>query len=137
ADIVNALRYGRHYAVSLVGEKADAALRSIELQDSTLTVSSSGVPATYLCVVQDGTVRRTADQVMQASYTIEPRDTYVRTVIRTPNIVMYLNPIVRYDGVGLPSRRAAPNMTASWLQRGFLVAAYAALFFLLWRRPTP
>jgi hypothetical protein len=137
ADIVDALRQGRHYAVSLVGEKADAALRSIELQDSTLTVSSSGVPATYLFVGQDGMVRKTADQVMQASYTIEPRDTYIRTVIRTPNIVMYLNPIVRYDGVGLPSRRATPNMTASWLQRGFLVAAYALVLLLLWRRPTP
>jgi hypothetical protein len=137
ADIVNALRHGRHYAVSLVGEKADAAVRSIELQDSTLTVSSSGVPATYLFVGQDGTVRKTADQVMQASYTIEPRDTYIRTVIRTPNIVMYLNPIVRYDGVGFPSRRATPNVTASWLQRGFLVAAYAAVLFLLWRRPAP
>src|SRR4029077_18246482 len=137
ADIVNALRYGRHYAVSLVGEKADAALRSIELQDSTLTVSSSGVPATYLFVGQDGAVRKTADQVMQASYTIEPRDTYIRTVIRTPNIVMYLNPIVRYDGAGVPStRKATPNMTASWLQRGFLVAAYAVILFLLWRRPT-
>jgi hypothetical protein len=137
ADIVNALRHGRHYAVSLVGEKADATLGNIELQDSTLTVSSSGVPATYLFVGQDGTVRKTADQVMQASYTIEPRDTYIRTVIRTPNIVMYLNPIVRYDGVGFPSRRATPNVTASWLQRGFLVAAYAAVLFLLWRRPAP
>ncbi len=82
-------------------------------------------------------MRKTADQVMQASYTIEPRDTYIRTVIRTPNIVMYLNPIVRYDGVGFPSRRATPNVTASWLQRGFLVAAYAAVLFLLWRRPAP
>jgi hypothetical protein len=28
-------------------------------------------------------------------------------------------------------------VTASWLQRGFLVAAYAAMLFLLWRRPAP
>jgi hypothetical protein len=136
-DIVDALRHGRHYAVSLVGDKADATLKSIELQDSTLTVSSSGVPATYLFVGQDGSVRKTADQVMQASYTIEPRDTYIRTVIRTPNIVMYLNPIVRYDGVGFPSRRATPNVTASWLQRGLLLALYAAVVLLLWRRPSP
>jgi hypothetical protein len=138
ADIVNALRHGRHYAVSLVGDKADAALKSIDLEGATLTVSSSGVPATYLFVGQDGAVRKTADQVMQASYTIEPRDTYIRTVIRTPNIVMYVNPIVRYGGAGFPStRKATPNMTASWLQRGFLVAAYAVILFLLWRRPTP
>lgn len=137
-DIVNALRQGRHYAVSLVGDKADASLKSIELEGSTLTIASSGVPATYLFVGQDGVVRKTADQVMQASYTIEPRDTYIRTVIRTPNIVMYVNPIVRYDGNEFPpSRRATPNTTASWLQRGFLVAAYAAVLFLLWRRPTP
>ena len=81
-------------------------------------------------------MRKTADQVMQASYTIEPRDTYIRTVIRTPNIVMYLNPIVRYNGVGFPFRKATPNVTATWLQRGFLVAAYAAVLLLLWRRPS-
>jgi len=136
-DIVNALRHGRHYAVSLVGDKADASLKSIELDGATLTISSSGVPATYLFVGQDGTVRKTADQVMQASYTIEPRDTYIRTVIRTPNIVMYLNPIVRYDGVGFPSRRATPHAAASWLQRGCLVVAYAAVLLLLWRRQAP
>jgi hypothetical protein len=137
SDIVDALRHGRHYAVSLVGEKADASLKSIELQDSTLTVSSFGVPATYLFVGQDGTVRKTADQVMQASYTIEPRDSYVRTVIRTPNIVMYLNPIVRYDGSSLPSRRATPNTAATWLQRAFLIATCAVVLLLLWRRPSP
>ena len=137
AEIVNALRHGRHYAVSLVGDKADAALKSIDLDGDTLTISSSGVPATYLFVGQDGIVRKTADQVMQASYTIEPRDTYIRTVIRTPNIVMYINPIVRYDGVGFPSRRATPATAASWLQRAFLIVAYAAVLVLLWRRPTP
>ena len=137
ADIIDALRHGRHYAVSLVGENADASLKSVELQGSTLTVSSSGVPATYLFVGQNGVVRKTADQVMQASYTIEPRDSYIRTVIRTPNIVMYLNPIVRYDGVGFPVRMATRNTTASWLQRAWLAAAYAAVLFLLWRRPAP
>jgi hypothetical protein len=136
-DIVDALRRGRHYAVSLVGDKADASLKSIELQDTTVTVSSSGVPATYLFVGQDGTVRKTADQVMQASYTIEPRDTYIRTVIRTPNIVMYLNPIVRYDGAGPPSRRATPNFAFTWLQRGILAGLCAAVVLLLWRRPSP
>ena len=82
-------------------------------------------------------MRKTADQVMQASYTIEPRDTYIRTVIRTPNIVMYLNPIVRYDGAGPPSRRATPNVAFSWLQRGILAGLCAAVVFLLWRRLSP
>jgi hypothetical protein len=135
ADIVDALRHGRSYAVSVVGDKGDATLKDIELQDSTLTVSSSGVPATYLFVGQNGVVKKTADQVMQASYTIDSRDTYIRTVIRTPNIVMYVNPIVRYDGVAPPDPKAEPNAAASWLQRGMLIAAYAAVVFLLWRRP--
>ena len=32
---------------------------------------------------QDGVVRKTEDQVMRATYAIEPGDTYIRTVIRT------------------------------------------------------
>ena len=78
---------------SLVGEKADAGLAGVEVHGQTITVSSAGVPATFVFIGQDGVVRKTADQVMHASYELQAADTYIRTVIRTANMVMYLNPI--------------------------------------------
>jgi len=136
SDIVAALRHGRTYAVSLVGEKADAALAGVEVQDQTLTVSSSGVPATFVFIGQNGVVRKTADQVMRATYVIEPADTYIRTVIRTPNMVMYVNPIVRYDGGKLPALTAVVNKPLTWLSRAIVVVVSVVVPPLLWRRRT-
>ncbi len=136
ADIIGALRQGRSYAVSLVGSNPDAALKSVEVRDATLTIASTGVPATYLFVGQDGAIRGTANQVMEASYTFAATDTYIRTVIRTPNVVMYINPVLRYDGSRLPSPSAPLDETSTWLHRAIIVILSAAVMFFLWRRRT-
>jgi hypothetical protein len=136
SDIVAALRKGRTYAVSIVGEKADAALTGVEVHDDSLTVTSSGVPATFLFIGQNGVVRKTADQAMRATYAVDARDTYVRTVIRTPNMVMYLNPIIRFDGVGLPVLTTTVNEPLTWLQRTAIVIVCVVVPFMLWRRRT-
>jgi len=133
-DIIGALRAGRSYAVSLVGNNPDAALQSLEVKASTMTIRSTGVPATFLFVGQDGMVRGTANQVMEAAYTFAATDTYIRTVIRTPNMVMYVNPVLRYDGTTLPARAATADPTSTWLHRGVILIIAAAVFFFLWRR---
>jgi hypothetical protein len=134
ADIIGALRQGRAYGVSLVGNNADAALKSVVVNGATMTIASTGVPATYLFVGQDGAVRGTANQVMQATYTFAATDSYIRTVIRTPNMVMYVNPILRYDGTTLPAPSATVDETQTWLRRFFIFVIAAAAVFLLWRR---
>jgi hypothetical protein len=134
ADVIGALRQGRTYAVSLVGNNADAALKSVDVTDSTMTIASTGVPATYLFVGQNGVVRGTANQVMQATYTFAATDTYIRTVIRTPNMVMYVNPIVRYDGAAVPAPAAAVDETSTWLHRVIILVIAGAVLFFLWRR---
>jgi len=133
-DIISALREGRTYGVSLVGSKPDASLKSVEVRDAAVTVSSSGVPATYLFVGQDGAIRGTANQVMEATYTFAATDTYIRTVIRTPNVVMYINPVLRYDGTRLPAPSATVDTTSTWLHRVIILIISAAIVFLLWRR---
>ena len=134
ADVVSALRQGRSYAVSLVGNNADAALKSVDVKGATMTIASTGVPATYLFVGQDGVVRGTANQVMEAMYTFAATDTYIRTVIRTPNMVLYVNPIIRYDGAALPSPAATVDETSTWLHRGVILLLTAVIVFFLWRR---
>ena len=67
---------------------------------------------------------------------IEPADTYIRTVIRTPNMVMYVNPIIRYDGAALPVLTAAVNEPMTWLSRAIVVVVAVAVPPLLWRRRT-
>lgn len=133
-QIIGALRAGRSYAVSLVGNNADAALMSVAVTDSTMTIKSTGVPATFLFVGQDGAVRGTANQVMEAAYTFAATDTYIRTVIRTPNMVMYVNPVLRYDGGKLPAPAAKVDETFTWIHRAVILLIAGAVFFFLWRR---
>lgn len=133
-EIIGALRQGRSYAVSLVGNNPDASLVSVQVTDSTMTIKSSGVPATFLFVGQDGAVRGTANQVMEASYTFAATDSYIRTVIRTPNMVMYVNPVLRYDGVKPPAPAANVDQTSTWIHGALILLIAAAVFFFLWRR---
>ena len=122
------------YSISLVGKTADAALAAVRVHDSALTVSSSGVPATYVFIGQDGAVLQTSNQVMQATYSIKPDDTYIRTVIRTPNMVMYLNPVLRYDGASVPAPVAVVNEPLTWASHVFVVLLCLTVPPLLWKR---
>ncbi len=134
SDIVAALRNGRAYAVSMVGEKADAALTGVAVRDGVLTVSSSGVPATFLFIGQNGVVRKTEDQVMRATYVLDASDTYIRTVIRTPNMVMYVNPIIRCESADPVILTATVNEPLTWLQRTAIAVVCLVVPFKLWKR---
>ncbi len=138
-DVIAALATGRAYAVSGNGEHkdgVDAVLTSVDVHDGTLVVSLAGTPATILFIGQNGSVRKTAELATTASYTMMPQDSYIRIVIRTPNTVMYLNPVIRYDGVRLPSPVATRDGNATWLQRTLIAFGCIALVPVLWRRPT-
>lgn len=134
ANIVTALREGRSYAVSVFNGKADATLMNVTVDGAVLTVVSSGVPATFLFIGQNGVVRRTADQVNRATYTIAANDPYIRTVIRTPNMVIYVNPIIRYDGVHLQTPVATLDAFRTWLRRAAVALAWLTVLVVLWRR---
>ena len=138
-DVIAALAAGRAYAVSEIPEHKDgidAVLTSVEVRDDTLVVSSAGTPATIVFIGQGGAVRKTVEQATTAGYTMMPQDSYIRVVIRTPNTVMYLNPVIRYDGVGLASPVATRDGNATWLQRTVIALGCVALVPVLWRRRT-
>lgn len=137
AAVVDALRRGRSYAVSATSgttARNDAIISGVTVRDGRLTVSVAGAPATFTFIRQGGDVRKTVDQTASAWYDIAPDDAYVRTEIRTPDTLMYLNPVVRYDGTHLPAPAAQVDPGATWLLRLLLAAACAAAVALLGRR---
>ena len=138
ADIVAALGAGRSYAVmtrSGTTGANDATLASVDVRDGRLAVTCQGAPGTFTFIGQRGDVRKTVEHQTSASYDLAASDTYVRTVIRTPATVMFLNPIVRSEG-GRPVTPAATiDEWATWLLRALLAILCAAAFVVLWRRP--
>jgi hypothetical protein len=136
-DVVDALRAGRTYAVSRTSAAAagvHTVLAGFEFGDGTLVVTCAGEPSTFNFVGQDGVVRKTVKNAMRASYTFAGDDTYIRTVIQSPRAIMYLNPVLRYDGVRLPTPAVSVNRPGSWLKRGFLLIATLALIVIYRRR---
>ena len=136
AAVVDALRAGRSYAVLRTGALEGALasrLTSLSTDGARMTVQLAGAPSTITFIGQDGAVRQTTREVREASYTVAPTDTYIRTVIETPQTTLFLNPVIRWDGAQLPTPRAAVNPVATWAQRmaalGVLAGAWAA-----WRR---
>lgn len=129
-DIIDALRLGRAYAVLRTGA-LDAAsittLSSVSVKDNTITVNLLGAPSTIAFIGQDGTVRLTVREACTASYAMTDADTYVRTVVTSPQTVLYLNPVIRWNGASLPVPVASVNVPLTWALRGSMLAAAALL----------
>jgi hypothetical protein len=137
-DVVDALRAGRAYAVSRTNEIASAvetSLGAFAVTDRTLSVSVDGEPSTFMFIGQNGRIRDTVKEALQASYTFADDDTYIRTVIRSPRTSMFLNPVFRQDGAQHPAAVATVNLAATWLFRGALAVFAGVVLFLLYRRP--
>lgn len=129
-DIVAALAAGRFYAVLRTGSLAGSGittLQSLTVADGTMTVNLSGVPSTITFIGTDGAVRQVAHDTLTAAYTLAPTDAYVRTVVTTPQTILYLNPVLRWNGSSLPAPVATTNGLLTWLQRVVAFAALAAL----------
>lgn len=137
SDVVRALRSGRSYAVHRTGSIDSANVTVIDrvnVEDATLTVSVSGAASTFNFIGQNGAVRKTVKDVMEASYTFAKADTYVRTVVTSPQTVLYLNPVVRYDGTELPAPVARVDVASTWVLRGSSGLGCCVLAFASARR---
>lgn len=140
ADIVDALRAGRTYAVLRDGAVDSAhltVLNRLDVNDDTLSVSVTGAPATFRFIGQNGAIRKTVKDALTAAYLFTEADTYVRTVIETPQTVLYLNPVLRYDGSQLPAPNAAVDVAGTWTWRASLVIAAGGLVLAYSRRRRP
>lgn len=135
SEITDALRQGRAYAVARTNDIAsavDTVVDRIEFHEGTLVVSCAGEPSTFLFVGQNGILRKSVKGVTTASYSFAGNDSYIRTVVRSPRTTMFLNPIVRYDGVQLAGTSASVNVAGTWLMRGSV--AIGGVLFILIRR---
>jgi hypothetical protein len=139
-DIVDALRAGRSYAVSRNNEMASAietVVGNVTFGDGTLAVTCTGEPSTFVFVGQNGAIRKTVKYAMSAAYTFRDEDTYIRTVIQSPRTAMFLNPVLRYEGVRPPAPAATVDLARTWLLRGTVALAGAALFLIYRDRRPP
>jgi hypothetical protein len=133
--VLEALRKGYFYSVVRRNEEPTAdltVLENVEFNDGTLTITCSGRIPAFEFFGQGGVVKKTVRDQLTASYTFDASDTYVRTIIWSPRHVYFLNPILRYDGAGLPAPVATINQVATWTWR--LACVALGLVFMYRRR---
>ena len=146
AGIVAALRSGNAYGVDLPAIPGDdldlkaARLRDLPrlagfaLSGDTLRVVLSGAAARFRFVGQGGRELKAAPGGLEASYTMGPDDTYVRTeILFGGGAKIYLNPVFRYSGDDplrprMPEERPwASALLKAALALAWLAAAYVAV----------
>jgi hypothetical protein len=138
--VVEALRAGRSYAVQRVGALGAAGvttLDSLQVEDeTTLAVSLRGAASNISFIGQNGVVRKVVKDVTEARYDMVEGDTYIRTVVESPQTILYLNPVVRYDGATGPAMpRATVDVAATWTYRGSIGLGCVLLATArVWRR---
>jgi hypothetical protein len=135
-DIVSALRAGRSYAVERRGDRhgqMDATLSSVTVDaGGTVSVAIAGAEAVIEFFGQDGAFRATHLGGHSAQYTFTPEDTYLRTVIRTPQTIIFLNPIFRTTREGLQPPVATVDPLSTWMLRLGVVTSLLLAVAVLW-----
>lgn len=136
-DIVSALRDGNTYAVLRTGaiEAANVTvLNRLEVDGHVIRVDVDGAASDFTFIGQNGVARKTVKNANSAEYTFADNDTYVRTVVETPQTTLFLNPVIRFNGAQLPKPRASVDALATWTIRGGIGLGIVLIALALRRR---
>ena len=135
--VFEAIRAGRFYGSwTRRGERLTGGgvpifneLASCKVEDGYLHVISSKPADTIRFVGQGGRTLAEVEGESEARYELRPTDTYVRTEIENFGTVLYLNPVLRYDGEELLFPVATTDGTLTWSVRS---AGFLGLVLLVW-----
>jgi hypothetical protein len=138
-DVLRALREGRFHALYTRQNEGPIALDFCEIDAGVLHVRVGEVADTIRFYGEHGALRSEERRKAEAVYTLRPDDPYVRVEVIAHQAVLYLNPVIRWDGVALPKPEARVRERPTWLRRGigalvWLGAAIAIARSPLWRR---
>jgi hypothetical protein len=118
--VLAALHAGRFHAVYTRDGKPGVALELCELEGDQLHVRVGERADLIRFYGQNGRLLRAEHNRAEAFYTVSPDDSYVRVEVQVlaRKAMLYLNPLIRWDGVALPKPEARFR-----LEHGLLIAA--------------
>ena len=125
--VLAALRAGRFHALYMRKNEAPIALLRAEIEDGDLVVEIGERADTIRFISEHGDVRREERNRPSARYRLAAADPYVRVEVQAHGAVLYLNPVIRWDGVALPSPHARLRTLETWGVRGLGALVLAAL----------
>ena len=137
SEALASLKRGNHYGVSSYdGECEDNRLTEFEFHRDTLWITLRDMFNRLDFIGQDGVQLHSVSRNTTGWYLLRETDTYVRAEVHHDHCVMYLNPVVRYDGVTLPQEgMSAPgqNEVKTWVGRLLFLLLFG-IVIICWRR---
>lgn len=129
-DVITALQNGLIYCVAGNNGKNDNYPEYVLVDSMTIIVVCENEANDFRFIGQDGTVQSIVSQTDSAVYHFKPDDTYIRTEIVNDETVMYLNPVIRYNGSLPEMGEAEVNILYTWFYRFSFGIGYAGVGFL-------
>jgi hypothetical protein len=132
--VLRALRAGSAYGVAGLGGINDNALESVDIAENTVSIGFVQSADSILLIGQHGKTRAKVYDSANISYTFKTDDTYIRAVAYNPKTTMYLNPVIRYDGEGIPANTFAASVSplqTNFLRAGIIFVYSVVLYFVL------
>lgn len=136
ADIIKQLKKGNAYIVQGKRGIAENALKSLIVTGDTMRLKLSNRANTIRLIGQNGILRQQQEYTDTAAYIFSADDTYIRAEISNSHSLLYLNPVVRYNGEDTPlnSNEATLNIPATLCYKlGVLFLTICLVALLNWR----
>jgi hypothetical protein len=125
--ILRALREGRFHSNATRQNETPLPLLRCEIEDGELVVRVGRRADVIRFFSAHGIMRREEWGREEARYRLAPDDPYVRVEVVAQGAVLYLNPVIRWDGVALPRPQARMLPVPTWTARGVAVLALLVL----------
>lgn len=131
-EIILSLKKGCHYGVRNLNHTEENYLDSCIVAENEISVYFQTKADKITFVSDNGLIRKEFINVASAVYNISQQDSYVRIEAQNGDQLIYLNPIIRYNGYQLTYNNgfALINTTATFLFR-ILVILYSVSILVL------
>lgn len=132
--VLAALRAGNFHSNYTRQNEPPIALLRAEIENGELVVEVGENADSIRFISAHGDVRHEERERSIGRYRMGADDPYVRVEVIAHGAVLYLNPVIRWDGVALPSPRAELRAVPTWSVRALGAVALAWLARALIRR---
>lgn len=131
-SIMQSMADGKSYAIWSLNQECDNLLSNCEINNQTIDIKFEKIADSILTIGQNGEILQKTYQSDSSCYMVKETDTYIRTVAYNANSHIYLNPIIRFDGIAPPlsaNVKVESNFILTWLFRICMVLISLALLY--------
>lgn len=134
-SIIRALASGNSYGATGKMGINEHYLEQVEVNGHSVNYTLDSEADEIIFIGQNGMVKGVVKNAGFASYSFTPDDTYIRVVVKFPSLTLYLNPVIRYNGISAPVNAsvAIEDLWQTLLMRLFIFVIWMSGIFLMFR----